>query len=216
MNPAIEVRGIQYTFAGQELPILRGVSFTVGHGEAVGIVGHNGSGKSTLLRIVSTLLAPQQGEVFFDGQESARVLSDVRPRISYSAGAPLGFYPRLTGEENLRLFASFRGQNLSSLEAKRLMRRAGLDTANMQIYFNYSLGMRQRLHLARLCLKPHDYVFVDEPSNGLDADGMSLLEDMFANELGACTRLIISHDHELLERMTSRRMLLKEGYTHEL
>lgn len=216
MKPALEVRSIQYTFPGQSQATLEDVSFSLHPGEAVGIVGHNGSGKSTLLRAISTLLAPQKGEILFDGQPAAKVWSRVRPRISYSAGAPLGFYPRLTGAENLRLFASFKGQTLSTPDALRLLDRVGLGHAEKQIYFRYSLGMRQRLHLARLCLEPHDYIFVDEPSNGLDQDGMRLLEDLFANDLKGCTRLIISHDFELLGRMTTRRLELKRGRLHEL
>lgn len=216
MKPAIEVRSVRYAFPGQSRPVLDDVSFSIQPGEVVGLVGHNGSGKSTLLRIVSTLLAPQSGATFFDGEPAAKIQSRVRPRISFSAGAPLGFYPRLTGEENLRLFASFKGQALSAPAASRLMERVGLEGAGRQIYFRYSLGMRQRLHLARLCLKPHDYVLVDEPSNGLDQDGLRMLEDLFTKDLTGTTRLIISHDHELLGRITARRLGLREGRIHEL
>lgn len=214
MTPALELRSLGYTFPGSPAPTLTDVHLKLRAGESLGIVGHNGSGKSTLLRLISTLLAPTTGEVVFEGETGGH--ARVRPRISFSAGAPLGFYPRLTGPENLRLFASFKGRALDVKGANRLMERVGLGHAQSTIYFRYSLGMRQRLHLARLLLPPHDFVFVDEPSNGLDPQGLELLVDLFRNELGSSTRVIISHDHALLARLTSRQLNLQSGRLHEL
>lgn len=216
MTPAIELRNIRYTFKGNPQPTLNGIDLKIGPNESLGLIGHNGSGKSTLLRVISTLLAPQTGEVFFHGRPASEVFRQIRPLISFSAGAPLGFYPRLSGIENLQLFASFKGGHLSKQDGRLLMERVGLQSAKDQIYFRYSLGMRQRLHLARLCLKPFEFVFVDEPSNGLDPAGLELLVDLFDNELSQSTRLVISHDRAILSRLTQKCMELKAGHLHAL
>lgn len=216
MSQAVELRDVRYTFPGASAPVLNGINFAIASGESLGIIGHNGSGKSTLLRIVSTLLSAQTGEVLFGGQPASKSLRTIRPRISYSAGAPLGFYPRLTGRENLQLFASFKESSATPAQIEALLERVGLNHVPNQIYFRYSLGMRQRLHLARLCLPPFDYVFVDEPSNGLDHAGLDLLAEVFNQDLKAATKIVISHDRTLLERVTSRRLELKGGVLHEV
>lgn len=213
MSPLLELDDLWYTYphAGSNpVAVLRGVRAEVHEGEILGIVGGNGSGKSTLLKILATLLRPTAGGLRYRGKPIGSVPTAYRAVVNYSAGAPLGFYPRLTATENLRFFSGLKGTTLTRHGARRLLDRVGLADQADVLYARFSLGMRQRLHLARLLLEPSGLWLVDEPTNGLDADGVRLLEGL----LGATpdrTKVVVSHDLEFLRRIGSRTLVLKEG-----
>ncbi|MGB9431168.1 MAG: ATP-binding cassette domain-containing protein, partial [Candidatus Acidiferrum sp.] len=97
-------RALLQPFAAPTLEALRGISLHVKLGEAVALLGTNGAGKSTLLRILATLLLPTRGTAQVAGFDTAREPAAVRRQLGYHAGSDLGFYARLTGEENLRFF----------------------------------------------------------------------------------------------------------------
>ncbi|MFJ7899719.1 ATP-binding cassette domain-containing protein [Streptomyces sp. NPDC096198] len=214
MSPLLELADLWYAYphaAGPDpVPVLRGVSAEVHEGETLSIVGGNGSGKSTLLKILATLLRPTAGELRHRGQPIGAVPAAYRADVNYSAGAPLGFYPRLTAAENLRFFSGLKGGSLTSGQAGGLLDRVGLADQADVLYARFSLGMRQRLHLARLLLEPSALWIVDEPTNGLDTDGVRLLEDLLRNTPDR-TKVIVSHDREFLHRTGARTLVLKEG-----
>ncbi len=159
---------------GRAKSVLRDVSFRVEEGETVIIAGENGAGKSTLLKILATILLPTSGEFRLWGKDvsdaDARAL---RRRIGWVGDNQRSFFWRLTGEQNLRFFASLYGVPRGKFPA-----RMGLiaDVLGMNEYLGqpvrlYPKGMRQRLALARSMIHFPDLLLLDEPFQGLDDSG---------------------------------------------
>ncbi|MFJ6943278.1 ATP-binding cassette domain-containing protein [Streptomyces wuyuanensis] len=213
MTALLEVRGLWYRYPRDKShaqAVLRGIDAHIGEGESVGIVGRNGSGKSTLLKVMSNLLRPSQGEIRFGGRPVRLNDHAYRSVLNYCAGAPQGFYPRLTASENLRFFSGMKGRMYTPAEASALLGTVGLGASSDVKYATFSLGMRQRLHLACLLLEPSRIWILDEPTTGLDQEGLEMLEEMLSRAERK-TRIVVSHDAALLSRVTSRTLNLQEG-----
>ncbi|MCF1598463.1 heme ABC exporter ATP-binding protein CcmA [Streptomyces muensis] len=209
----LDVSGLWYRYprsSDGEDGVLRGADAHIEEGESVGIVGRNGSGKSTLLKVLANLLQPTSGELRFHGRPVKPNDHEYRSALNYCAGAPQGFYPRLTATENVRFFSGMKGRMLSSTEAVELLERVVLAKSADVKYAKFSLGMRQRLHLACLLLEPSAVWILDEPTTGLDREGVQMLEGILA-EAHDKTRIIVSHDADFLSRVTTRTLALEEG-----
>ncbi len=203
------------TYQIENKSILNGINLNIKQGECVGLMGKNGCGKSTLLKIMATLIAPSSGSITIN-EHTIHQFTKVRPHINYSAGAPLGFYPRLTGLENLEFFSFIKGQPISLQEAIQLGNYVDLPQSSLEKkYVDFSLGMKQRLHLARLLLEPTKIVLVDEPTNGLDESGLNTAIEIFKNKLQAKTRVIVSHDKNFLESFCTRILNIENGSCHD-
>src|SRR6266852_4582552 len=113
--PQTGIRAFLNPFAPLTQPALLGVSFQVGAGEVVALIGANGSGKSTLLRILATLLVPTRGRASVAGHDVERQSSQVRAQLGFHSATDGGFYSRLTARENLEFFAAM--NNLFDAEA---------------------------------------------------------------------------------------------------
>ena len=175
---AISVRNISKSFptrsgAFRSRPgalVLSDVSLSVRFGEIVGIVGHNGAGKTTLLEILATLVLPTSGTAAVCGHDVVRAAAQVRSCLAYSGGAAGAFYPRLTGEQNLELFAVL--NDLSRAEARdrasMLLEELGLADARTHLFQTYSEGMKHRLSLARALVADPAVLLLDEPTRSFD------------------------------------------------
>jgi ABC-type multidrug transport system ATPase subunit len=195
--------------AGAE-DVLRGADAVFGPGEAVGIAGRNGAGKSTLLKVTANLLRPARGRILFGGRPVGAHDRAFRSVLNYCAGAPQGFYPRLTAVENLRFFSGMKGRMYGRSEALAVLGRVGLTGAADAGYSTFSLGMRQRLHLACLLLEPAGLWILDEPTTGLDEEGMEMLRELLDSAADK-TRIIVSHDAGFLSGATTRTLRLADG-----
>ena len=152
------------------LQAIDGVDLSVGRGRMVGLIGHNGAGKSTLFKMMLGLLQPSSGEVRICGVlTNDGAFRDVRRRIGY---LPESFvaYDNLTGLELLQLFADLK--KVARSACGNVLERVGLSAAADRRVGGYSKGMRQRLGFAQLLLGAPELVFLDEPTNGLDPDGI--------------------------------------------
>lgn len=156
-------------------PTLKGVSFRVERGQIYGLLGHNGAGKSTTLGIILGMVAPTQGEVRIDGvsvqQDRARALRKVGAIFE----AP-SFYEYLSGWQNLKIFMSYSGRFDEAL-AKEVVERVGLSKRIHSKVQTYSHGMRQRLALAQALLPEPEILLLDEPTDGLDPEGIKWFRD---------------------------------------
>lgn len=213
MTPVLETEGIWYRYpgAGKDAPsVLRGVDLRVQEGECLGVVGRNGSGKSTFLKVLASLLRPTSGEIRHRGRRVTRKDQGYRSVLNYCAGAPQGFYPRLTAVENLRFFSGMKGRMRSRAEALTLLERVGLAESADVVYSKFSLGMRQRTHLACLLMEPSEVWILDEPTTGLDTEGVEILRDILTTAQGKA-QIVVAHDAEFLRSVTSRQLNLSKG-----
>ena len=184
---------------------LDGVTFSVAPGERVALLGHNGAGKSTLMKIVLGLIPFDGGEV----QVLGAAPGSHRDGVAYLP-ENVAFHPALTGEEQIRLFLSLRGQNPS--QARDLLAHVGLHAAATRRIGTYSKGMRQRVGLAQALIGHPRLLILDEPTSGLDPvsrrDFYALLDGLSAQ--GAAI-LLSSHALTEVEARTDRIVILSGG-----
>jgi ABC-2 type transport system ATP-binding protein len=173
MVPAVQVFELRRVYEqrrGKRIVALDGVSMTIGQGEVHGLLGPNGAGKSTLMKILSTVLLPTTGSARVLGYDVVAQHQAVRPLLGIVFGGDRGLYPRLTARQNLRYWAAL--YRMSGPAARRrtaeLLAEFGLDDRADDKVETYSVGMRQRLHLARGLIADPRVLLLDEPTNGLD------------------------------------------------
>jgi ABC-type multidrug transport system ATPase subunit len=209
-------RAFAQPFARPTFCALAGISFTVESAEAVALIGANGAGKSTLLRILATLLLPTRGRAEIGGADVARDAARARSHLGYYTGGDEGFYGRLTGRENLRLFAAM--NNLTHLKtSRRIAELASLlalgEFLERQVR-TYSTGMVHRLGLARALLHAPRILLFDEPTRSLDplaaADFRSFLKRELIGRLDT-TLLFASHTLSEVEGLATRVAVLDAG-----
>lgn len=198
MNRVLKVNNISKR--AKDFQILNKVSFELGSGEIVGLIGPNGAGKTSIMKILVGLTKNYTGEVDLSG------VKDIGCMIETPS-----FYPYSTGYQNLMYFAGLNGVGKKKVE--ELMELLGLiDAANKNVKA-YSLGMRQRLGIAQALLKDPDVLVLDEPTNGLDPEGIYEVREYIrkiANEKNI-TVLISSHLLGELEKMCDRAIIIKKG-----
>jgi ABC-2 type transport system ATP-binding protein len=179
---AIEVEHLQRIYRAQigvfnrsikEVTAVDDISFEVQQGELFGLLGPNGAGKTTTVKMLTTLLIPSKGSARVGGFDVIKQANEVRKRIGFIFGGERGLYWRLSGEDNLRYFASLYGvePEVSKKRIPYLMEMVGLKGRGNERVGGYSRGMKQRLHVARTLLHDPDILFLDEPTIGLDPVG---------------------------------------------
>lgn len=212
MRPIIELKKIDFCFPGQAKLLFSDLDFQINEGESISLSGENGTGKSTLMKIIATLVRPQKGDYLYRGETLDKNFIELRNRINYSTGGTLGFYPRLTAIENLLFFSGLKGEMISPTEAAVILLKVGLKESDFdKKYFKYSLGMKQRMHLAKLFLEPSELLLIDEPTNGLDHQGYEMLIKLLNVDLGKKTKVVISHDSVFLSQVTSVKVRIENG-----
>jgi ABC-type multidrug transport system ATPase subunit len=194
------------------------VSLTVRRGEVYGFLGPNGAGKTTTLRMVLGLVRPTSGTATVLGGPPGAPAAVAR--VGALVEGP-GFYPHLSGRDNLRVLARYRGVDDSQVDT--VLDRVDLRARGRDRYSRYSLGMKQRLGVAAALLGDPDLLVLDEPTNGLDPAGMAdmraLLVDVAA---GGQTVVLSSHLLTEVQEVCDRvgviagGRLLTEGTVAEL
>jgi len=199
-------RGVSVRFG--PLQALDDVALRVDPGHAVMLVGPNGAGKSTLIKVLLGLVRPDSAVFEMDG-ERARVDNDWKRRIGYLPEA-VAFSDNLSGVQLIRFFASARGVPRSRID--EVLRRVGLRAASRRVIRGYSRGMRQRLGLAVAILSTPDLLVLDEPTVGLDQEGLAVLWSLIAEWREAGRMVLAStHDLALMERRMDEICVLRGG-----
>ncbi|MDE7332043.1 MAG: ABC transporter ATP-binding protein [Lachnospiraceae bacterium] len=140
-------------------------------GRIYGLLGRNGAGKTTTMKMLLGLTQPTSGKVSVWGKPLSGNEKELLPRIGSLIESP-GFYPNLTGTENLRIFAELRG--LTNRNAiKNALDLVGLPYRDKKLFSQYSLGMKQRLAIALAVMHDPELLILDEPINGLDPIGIA-------------------------------------------
>ncbi len=209
---SIQLVSVSRTFGTQAA--LKEVSLEVRRGDCYGFIGHNGAGKTTAMRIALGLIRPSGGRVLVDGFDARAHPREARARMGGLIEVP-GFHPGLGGPRNLVLLARLQGLDRAAArrEAGRLMELMGLEHAGSKPVRAYSQGMRQRLGIAQALLGSPPYVLLDEPTNGLDPEGIAEIRRVL-RRLGreeATTVLISSHQLHELAGLCTRVGVLRQG-----
>jgi Cu-processing system ATP-binding protein len=193
-----------------DVQALDSVSLSVAKGEMFGLIGHNGAGKSTLFKLMLGLIPATGGGIVVHGARTdSKDFRQVRRRIGY---LPENFvtYDNLSGLEVLRLFADLK--RVPRRECDSLLERVGLGEAAGRRVRGYSKGMRQRLGFAQVLLGKPDLIFLDEPTNGLDAEGIhefySILREVQSQ---GATIVITSHILAEIQERVDRLVILNSG-----
>ena len=205
----LEIRGLHKSFGGKSA--LDDVSFAVGRGEIHGLLGHNGAGKSTTLGIILGMVMPDAGDVAIDGVSVLADRSRALRRVGAIFEAP-AFYDYLSGWENLRILMSY-SAGFDEGAARETAALVGLAERIHSKVRTYSHGMRQRLALAQALLPAPDLLLLDEPTDGLDPEGIKWFRDFILrlrDERGM-TVLFNSHLLAEVELMCDRVTILRRG-----
>jgi len=185
------------------------LSATLHTGDVVAVLGPNGAGKSTLLTLLTTLRAPDEGRILFNGRlDSRRQRLKLRPHIGVVSHESM-VNAQLTGRENLRFTAALYG--VSAAVADDWLQRVGLTEAADRLAGTYSRGMRQRLSVARALLSSPSLVLFDEPLTGLDRAGQAFFWGV-VQQLRDAGRLvvIVTHDFDL-PPVVNRLWIMERG-----
>ena len=204
----IELRGVARHFGATRA--VDGVDLDVREGELFGLIGHNGAGKTTLFRLMLGLLAPTAGDVRIAG-ESVRgpAFRSVRRRIGYLPES-VALYNNLSGLETMRFFARLKGAEPGS--CRGLLARVGLANVAQQPVRAYSKGMRQRLAFAQALLGTPRILFLDEPTNGLDPEGIGEFYRILTELRERGTTVILSsHILAEIQQRVDRLALMGNG-----
>lgn len=188
----IEIRNLSKQFRGAR--VLDDVNLQMNSGKIYGIVGRNGSGKTMLFRCLAGLVRPSSGEILFDGKVLHRDIP-TPPNMGIVI-ENMGLYPDFTGFANLKYLARIRNA-ISDEEIRAAIDRVGLDPEDRRILKKYSLGMRQRIVLAQAIMERQDVIVLDEPTNALDEEGVSLIRTILKEEAArGAVVAIASHNKE--------------------
>ena len=201
----IRLKDVYKTMKGTQ--VLKGVNLTVEQGDIVGIRGINGSGKTMVLRAIAGLIRVD-GSVEIGGKKMEP--GECPKDIGVLLETP-GFLPEPTGKKNLQLLGMLQ-EGVTEEDIEEAMNAVGLDPKDRRHYKKYSLGMKERLGIAQAILKKPKLILLDEPTNGIDSDGIQMLEELLRRlkEAGS-TIVVTSHDRDFLDAVTSQCYEMKEG-----
>jgi ABC-2 type transport system ATP-binding protein len=196
------------------VPVVSGVSFTILPGQILGYLGPNGAGKSTTVKMLTGLLEPTSGHIFFHGQNVRQNLPAYQKRIGYVPEEPY-LYPHLTGREYLQLVGRLRGLTRRVLEQKmdELLRLVGLWDDRHSPLAGYSKGMRQKILLLAALLHDPELLILDEPFSGLDVNAALVLRSLLKS-LAARQKMVLysSHVLEVVEKVCNTVLILRKGH----
>ncbi|NUN64863.1 ATP-binding cassette domain-containing protein [Pseudanabaena biceps] len=224
LTPLLELRGIHKTFGTNN--VLNGVDLTVHTGEAIAIIGPSGTGKSTILRLVCGLLAPDQGDIYVNGNS---VSPDDIQESSYGVNIGMVFqnaalFDSLTVAENVG-FSLFEHSRLSRREINRLVEHklalVGLENICDRYPSELSGGMRKRVSFARAIMddpttksNSKKVLLYDEPTAGLDPVASTIIEDLMRSlrDQQVCdSYIVVTHQDSTIRRTSDRLIVLYRG-----
>ena len=209
----IRTRGLTKRYG--ELRAVDGVDLEVGRGDVYGFLGANGSGKTTTVRMLLGLVLPTSGTAEVLGRPMPAGRAQVLPRVGALVEGP-GAYPHLSGRANLALLDASGADRLPRRSRQgritEVLAEVGLDPADRRPTRAYSLGMRQRLGLAAALMRRPDLLVLDEPTNGLDPQGIQEIRALLLRLNAAGTTIFLSsHLLAEIEQMCTRVGVLDQG-----
>ena len=209
MNTVIKTTNLSKIYGEQKS--VDQLSITVNQGEIYGFLGRNGAGKTTTIRMLLGLIRPTYGQIEIFGENLFKNQKRILRRIGSIVEAP-GFYENLTAKENLLINAKIIGVHKKNAidEALEIV---GLQNENKKLVGKYSLGMKQRLGIARALLHNPEFLILDEPTNGLDPIGIKEMRRLIKSLAAErnITILISSHILSEIEQLADHMGIIHEG-----
>lgn len=205
---AIEIKGLTKNFGQKQ--VLKGLDMTVPVGAIYGFIGENGSGKSTTEKIICGLLHQTDGSVKIFGREQTD--ADVRAKMGVLIEAP-GCFTNYSVWNNMMLQAANLGIENAEQEVVKVLKMVRMEGAASNKYKNCSLGMKQRIGIAMALLGNPNLLVLDEPINGLDADGMRIMREVLCDlaQNRGVTVIISSHILGELEKIATHYGIVRGG-----
>lgn len=219
--PLIELKDIRKTYSLGEIdvPVLKGISLTIGKGEYVALMGASGSGKSTLMNILGCLDRPTSGNYLLDGEELGRASGDHRAMVR---NRKIGFVfqsfnllPRTTSLDNVIMPLAYTASGLSRKECRErgieMLKRVGLSERIYHYPSQLSGGQQQRVAIARALINHPPVLFADEPTGNLDSHTSEEVMEMFSelNREGI-TVILVTHSTEIAD-FAKRSIHIQDG-----
>ena len=208
-NLIIETKNLTKQYGAQKS--VSNLNIHVQKGRIYGLLGRNGAGKTTTMKMLLGLTKPTTGEIKIFGQDIHNNEKKLLPRIGCLIESP-GFYPNLTGTENLKIFARLRGiPKKNAVESA--LEVVGLPNNDKKLFSQYSLGMKQRLAIALAIMHDPQLLILDEPINGLDPMGIVEIRELLKkiNKEKDMTILISSHILSELSELATTYGIISNG-----
>ena len=208
----IETKGLTKKYG--EKTAVDHLDLSILRGEVFGLLGPNGAGKTTTTLMLTGLTEPTEGTAFIGGLDCIRCPMEVKEIVGYMPDN-VGFYGDMTGRENLRFTASLNGlpRELAEERIDALLEKTGLAYAGDQRVGTYSRGMRQRLGVADVLMKDPKVIIMDEPTLGIDPEGMRQLLELIRELARKENRTLLISSHQLyqIQQICDRVGLFVDG-----
>lgn len=210
MQSIIQVKGLTKSF--KNLTAVKDLSFTVNEGDVYGFLGQNGAGKSTTIRMLLTLIEPTAGSIELFGMP----LNTHRTEILRQVGAVIekpDVYKYLSAIENLRIFARLSGLKPTDQQLMQQLEMVGLGGRAKDTVKTFSQGMKQRLGIAVALIHDPKLIILDEPTNGLDPQGIADIRNLIRHLSRDLNKTILVSSHLLneIEQIATRVLIIDKG-----
>ena len=210
MSAIIKVDNLSKQY--REVKAVNDISFTVNTGDIYGFLGQNGAGKSTTIRMLLTLIAPTAGRIELFGKDLHSHRKEVLQQIGAVIEKP-DLYKYLTGYENLSLFARMSGVSVTAKKLNDQLEQVGLTERAHSKVRTYSQGMKQRLGIAIALIHDPQLIILDEPTNGLDPQGIADIRNLILHLSRHQGKTIVVSSHLLheIELIANRMLIIDKG-----
>lgn len=211
-EPIIEVKGLQKNFGA--FTAVKNVSFTVNKGDVFGFLGPNGAGKSTTMRCMLSLIKPNAGQINIFGKNLFEARNEILAQVGSIVEKP-DFYKYLSARKNLEIFARISGADVSQQTILETLDFVGLSGREKDKVGGFSHGMRQRLGIAQTLLHQPELIILDEPTTGLDPQGIIEVRDLILRLKNEQNKTVILSSHQLaeIEHVANRMVIINNGQT---
>lgn len=209
-NTILEVEDLHKSYG--EFVAVKGIGFTVYQGDIFGFLGPNGAGKSTTMRMITSLVKPTHGQIRVFGLPLESNREHIMSRMGVIVEKP-DLYGFMSAYDNLRMLASLNQKNIGRKRIEEVLELVGLQDRAKDKVKKFSQGMKQRLGIAQALIHDPELVVLDEPSNGLDPQGIVDIRELIiklGRDLGK-TVILSSHLLSEVELMANRMVIINKG-----